>query len=346
VEHLRDSGLSGRYYFWLAHTWSYLGNQDQAGEAARRALAEGERSGDEATMGKAYYVLARRGFWSCRFPEGVDHGRRAIELLERTEEWLWLGQAHWAVGVNHHFMGEFDRALEAMTRAYAIGDATGNPRLLTYTEWARGWTLATRGDWQAGLEACQRSLEGSRDAVNTACALGWSGFAHLEKGDPAAAIPLLEQAIEGFARIGYESILGWFKSWLADALRLGGKHSRVRQVATEALEIGTKFANPYSIGLVRRVLGRIALSDGELPAAEACLADALETFTAIQSRFEVAVTRLDLAALVMARGDPAGASGQLAEAHATFTALAAPKLAERAERLAGELGVPLHGGRA
>jgi ABC-type enterobactin transport system permease subunit len=91
------------------------------------------------------------------------------------------------------------------------------------------------------------------------------------------------------------------------------------------------------------VLGRFALSEGELPAAGACLADALETLTAIQSRFEVAVTRLDLAALVMARGDPAAASGQLAEAHASFIALAAPKFAERAERLARKLGVPLHG---
>jgi hypothetical protein len=113
-----------------------------------------------------------------------------------------------------------------------------------------------------------------------------------------------------------------------------------------AIETGAKFANPYSAGLGRRVLGRLALTEGELPEAAAQLSEALQTFTTIHSRFETAVTRLDLAALAMASGDSVGAARQLAEAHASFHALASPRFAERAERLARQLGVRLHGREA
>jgi predicted ATPase len=91
LENLRDPTLAGPYYFWLSHTYSYLSEYDRASEAARRALEEATRCGDDATLGKAQYMVARIGFGAGRFREGVDHGRRAIPLLERAEEWLWVG---------------------------------------------------------------------------------------------------------------------------------------------------------------------------------------------------------------------------------------------------------------
>ena len=52
---------AGPYYFWCAHTYNYLGDQEQAAQSAQRALEEGRRCRDDATMGKTYYVLARHG---------------------------------------------------------------------------------------------------------------------------------------------------------------------------------------------------------------------------------------------------------------------------------------------
>jgi tetratricopeptide (TPR) repeat protein len=96
VEQLQEPALIGPYYFWLGHTDSYLGDQERAAQSAQRALEEGQRCGDDATVGKAYYVLARRGFWVCQYPQGVEHGLQAIALLERAQEVLWLGQPYWA----------------------------------------------------------------------------------------------------------------------------------------------------------------------------------------------------------------------------------------------------------
>jgi predicted ATPase len=97
VEQLQEPALAGPYYFWLGHTYSYLGDQERAAQSAQRALEEGQCCEDDATMGRAYYLLARRGFLLCQYPQGVEHGLQAITLLERAQEGLWLGQAYWAI---------------------------------------------------------------------------------------------------------------------------------------------------------------------------------------------------------------------------------------------------------
>src|SRR5262249_10347553 len=152
--------------------------------------------------------------------------------------------------------------------------------LQTYTDWAIGWIHSTRGDVDAGIEACERSLAGSRDAFNTAAALGWSGFAYMDK-DPAKAIPRLERSIDLFIATGYEPILGWFKAWLGDALLRDGDRGRARVEATQAVEIGRRFDNAYSVGLAKRVLGCIALGEDDLLPAQALLEQALDTFEGI-----------------------------------------------------------------
>jgi predicted ATPase len=84
VEQLQEPALAGPYYFWCAHTYSYIGDQEQTAQSAQRALEEGSRYGDEATIGKAYYVLTRRGFWVCQYPQGVEYGLQAIAMLNQT----------------------------------------------------------------------------------------------------------------------------------------------------------------------------------------------------------------------------------------------------------------------
>jgi class 3 adenylate cyclase/tetratricopeptide (TPR) repeat protein len=341
VEQLRDPAFAGPYYFWLSHTYTYLSEYELAAETAQRALEEATRSGDEPTMGKAYYVLARIGFGACRFPEGVEHGRQATSLLERTREWLWLGQSYWAVGVNYCFMGEFEAALEAQRQAHAVGEAHGDPRVQTYADWASGWAYASCGDWEAGIEACQRSLARSRDAVNTAAATGFLGYAYLEKGDAAQAARLLEQGAQQFRQFGYKAVLSWFDGWLSEALRASGQTEKARDVALESLEIARDINSLYASGWARRVLGRIAQAQGAISEAEAQLEEALDDFVRVHSRFEAGRTHLDLVELAHTQGKQEAATRHLAEAHSLFTALRLPKHIERTQQLARECGVPL-----
>ena len=341
LERLQAPTLAGPYYFWLSHTYSYRREAALAAQSAQHAIAAAQQCGDEVTLGKAYYMLAREGFWMCQYPQGVEQGRQAITLLEQTEERWWLGQSYWAVGLNYTFMGECAPAMEAVTRAHTIGETIGNTRLQTYAMWAIGWVAATRGDWQEGVAACQRSLEQSVDPINTACALGWMGYAYLEHGDAGQAIPMLERAIEGCIQVQYHGLQGWFTAWLSDAYLVNHQREQAHTTALQGLDIARDVKNGYTVGWTTRVLGRIAQARGAFAEATSHLQEALETFASIQSRLEVGRTHLDLAALAYAQNHLEATAAHCQAAHAVFTALHLPMYVERAAQRASEYGVVL-----
>jgi tetratricopeptide (TPR) repeat protein len=275
------------------------------------------------------------------YPQGVEHGQRAITLLERTEEQWWLGQSYWAVGLNYTFMGECEPAMEAVTCAYTIGEAIGNTRLQTYALWAIGWVYATRGDWQAGIEACQRSLDQSVDPINTACALGFLGYAYLEQGDPGQSIPLLEQSIETCIQVQFRWLQGLFMASLSEAYLLHGQTEQARDAALQGLHIAKDVKNGYMAGWATRVLGRMAQASGSFTEAAGHLQEALAIFTSIQSKLEVGRTHLALAALAHAQGYPEATAAHCHAAHAVFTALHLPMYVERTAQRASEYGAVL-----
>ncbi len=341
VEGLQDPTLAGPYYFRLGHTQSHLGAHDEAARSAERALREATQAGDEATAGRAHYVLARSAFWSGSYARAAEHGRHAIALLERTAERWWLGAAHWGMAFTCGFTGEFTEALAAAARADAIGQAIADPRLQAYAAWTTGWIRAAMGDGEAGIEACRRSLERSPDAVNTADATSFLGYAHVANGDAGRAIPLLRQAVEQWRLFRHRPMLGWFTSVLAEAHRLEGQLERARELASEALGLTGEAGFRYGLGLAQRALGRVARASGAPAGAEPHLAEALATFGHIGARYDEALTDLDLADLANALGNPQAAGRHVGRAYAAFSSLGIPHHAARAAELASRLGVPL-----
>jgi tetratricopeptide (TPR) repeat protein len=337
---LGDPSLSSPYYFWLGHAFSYLGDQERAAQSAQRALEEAKRSGDAATIGRAYHVLTRVGFWSGQPLQVIEHGRQGVLWLERTEERYWLGMIHWFIGFNYFLMGEFDAALEAEARAHAIGEAIGDPRLRTFSAWTTGIIYAAMGEGQAGIEACQRGLQLSPDPVNTTAALGFLGYAYLESGDSAHAIPVLEQAVQQLGQFRFRQLQGWFTAWLSEAYLLNGQIEKARELAVEGLELTRKIKYWWGVGLAQRALGRIAQASGALSDTETHLTEALQAFALIQARFEVGRIHLALAELAHTRGNHEAVTTHLQEAHQLFRTLKVPRYIVRTEQLAKEFKVP------
>jgi DNA-binding NtrC family response regulator/tetratricopeptide (TPR) repeat protein len=347
VERVQDPRLAGPYYFRLGLTYSYLGAQQQAAQHAERALAEAQRCGDEATMGKAHYVLALQAWWSGQPRPGVEHGRQAVALLERIQKrhWLeqhWLGLAYWVLGMNHYCLGEFAVALQAEARVAAIGEAMEDQRLAGFAAWATGWVYATMGESEAAIEACQRGLERSRDPLNTAASLGNQGYAYLEKGDPARAIPLLRQAAQRFGELHIRQTQARFLIYLSEAHLLRHELVQARDLAAQGLAWTRDTEYGYGMAWAQRALGRIAQASGACSEAEAHLQEALRTFTAMQARFEVGRTHLVLAELRHMQGDRAALAQHLIDAHRLFKTLQMRKYVERAAQLARRLEVTLN----
>ncbi len=346
VERLQDPTMTGPYYFWLGRTYSVVGDHEQAVESAQRALAEAKQCGDRETTGKAYYALGYEDYWSGQARAGVDLGRLAVVHLEGTEERLWLGLAHWVVAINYTHMGEYEAALEAAARVQAIGDATGDPTLRCTAAWTRGMVCAARGQYEAGIAACQLALESAPNPVNTALAMGFLSATYFEKGEPARAIPLLEESAKQLGQFRVPT-QGLFLALLGEAHLMAGQLDRAVEFADEGVRICKEVRYQYGLSWALRALGRIAMAQGSLSQAEINLTAALDTFTSIEARAEAARTHGALAELARVRSDRDGITRHFAEAHRLCTALALPQYTERIEALARAWGVgPISTGRA
>lgn len=339
VERLDDPCLNAKYFFWLAHTHTYLGNQEETRQNAQRSIAAAQACGDEATEGKACYVLGRDGFWSGKFSEGIKYSLRAVVLLERSGEPWWQGQAYWVAGFNHYVLGQFEEGIEALQRAYSIGEALDDYRL--DTSWSLGHFYASLGEWEAGIEQCRKGLERSQDPLNTAVAMGFLGHAYLEKGDLPQAIESLRESVERLRQAGMQQMLGWFLAFLAEAYLLTDHLEEARKIADQGFEITRNAEFRYGVGLAQRVLGRIAQSAERLGEAKIRFHQALETFTSLEVPFEVGRTRLDLAQLAHADGNAEESARELSESHRLFSELRVPKHLTRTIRIASNLGIAL-----
>jgi len=335
VARLDDPALTGPFYFWLAHTYSYLGDQEQAASNARLAIAAARQHGDAATEGKAWYVLCRDAFWSGGFSEGIEHGREALALFERSNEPWWQGQAYWVAGFHHYVLGQFEEAFDKMKWADAIWKALQDPRL--DPSWSTGYFHASLGDWELGIEECRGGLERAQDPLNTAAALGFLGYAYLEKGDLPQAIEALEESTQRLRQAGMQQLLGWFSAFLAEAYLRSGRPEEARDFAHEALAVTEGVRFQYGSGIAQRALGRIAQAEGNPEEAAVWLQESLESFRSIQAPFEAGRTRLDLARL--AGSGSAEAAIEIGEARRIFTELQLPVYLEKTERLAAELAV-------
>ncbi len=335
-ERIADPSLKAGFFFWLAHTHTYLGNQTEAGENAQHSITAAQEASDEATEGKACYVLGRDGFWSGQFAQGIEYSLKAIALLERSGEPWWQGQAYWVAGFNHYVLGQFEPALEALERAKDIGDALDDYRL--DTSWSTGYFYASVGEWEAGIEACESGLGRSEDPLNTAAAMGFLGYSYLEKQDIPKALSTLSESVDRIRETGMQQLLGWFLAYLAEAHLLDGEVEKASQAAEESLEVNRNANFGYGAAMSHRALGRIARASNS-PADH--LQDAFEAFKGLQVPFEVGRCRLDLAMQANDKGDKAAAKDELVEARRIFEELHVPRYVEKVDALSEELSVEL-----
>ncbi|MFL6193861.1 MAG: adenylate/guanylate cyclase domain-containing protein [Thermoanaerobaculia bacterium] len=338
LERAADPALSARYFFWLAHTYSYLGDQAEASANAERSIQAARQSGDEATEGKAYYVLSRDGFWSGRFSRGIEYSLKAVVLLEGSADRWWQGQAFWVAGFNYYALGRFEEALDAMSRVRAIWKALADPRL--DASWSAGYFYASLGDWERGIEECRGGLERAQDPLNTSAALGFLGYAYLEKRDYPRAIEALEDSVRRMDQAGMKQLLGWFAAFLAEAQLHTGQLAEAEDSARRALAVTLEVRFGYGAGLARRSLGRVLRVRRDLAQARTYLQGAVDDFLNLQVPFEVARTRLDLAELAHAEGDLAGAAELLDQVRNAFEDLKVPRYLEQASRIAERLAIP------
>jgi DNA-binding SARP family transcriptional activator len=339
VARLDQPALFGAYQFRLGLTYTYLGNQPRAEEAAARAMAAARRAGDETLMGQTYYVLALGAYWSGAPGEGVRCARRAIELLARAGNQNWLGLAHLTLGLNLQLQGALEEALQAHRQVEALGQMLADSRLLSLAAVGRGLAHAERAEWEAAFAAGQCALESSLDPVTKASTQALLGMVYLGQDEVEAAASCLETALADFERFGHLQPTGRFMSLLSEVWLRKGHLERAQDLGARALAISREAGSRWAVGVAERVLARVAFAEGCLSAAAQRLRDAIAIFEAIPIPSEVARTHLALAEVAQASGEQEEAATCLREAMTLFEAIGAPRCAARAVQLAARLGI-------
>jgi tetratricopeptide (TPR) repeat protein len=189
------------------------------------------------------------------------------------------------------------------------------------------------------MTACQQALATSSDPLNTAFALGWLGYAHVEKGKPNEAIPLLEQAVLRMRQSDYRRLEGTYTIFLGEAQLLRGNLDAARALAFRGLALVSEEKYRAGVGWAQRTLGRIALAEGAIEEADTRLHDALATFISMQARFEMGRTHLALSELADLQDHRERVAVHLTEAHHLFKLLHVPQYVMSAEQRAGNLGL-------
>src|SRR5437660_864852 len=340
LDRLDDAALAGPFYFWLAHMYSRLGRAELAVQSAERAITEGSRCRDDATVGKAHGLLALEGHWSGQAKDGIEHGRTAVARLAGTAQQWWLGMAHIYMGFDYVLLGKFAEMQEAAARATTVGKAISDTRLQCYAAFTTSWMASMRGEAAVAIDDAERSRKLATDRVSGVYAAGFLGYAHVERGEAEAAIPLLEHAVRELEQFGFPQWHGLFTSSLAEAYRLSGNTYKALELAERGLALATSCRYWLAVGYAQRVLARIASDQGRHDDAAARLADALDTFTSISAQLEIGRVRIELAGLAARRDDRLTASTHAEAAEAVLREVDAPSHLDRAHPLASELRRP------
>jgi len=311
VERLDEPRRSGPYYFWLARTYSILGDREQMYANARRAIEISTKCDDAGTTGRGHFLLAFQEFGTGHTVEGIAHARQAVDLLKRAGDRWWLGMAHWAAALNLLVLGQFEEALAAVGQLREVGQALEDSRLLSYAAWTAGWVHASQGDHETGIEECERAFDLAQDPVSAAYASGHLGFALLQAGNVARAIPMLQEAVNQFGqfRPGSKLTQARFLAWLAAAHLLNGDDIAAERSAEQSLEYAEAVGHRLASGLAMRTLSEVYVARGELAEARRRLTQALAVLAGIQAgwergRTQAALDRLE--ALASSKGHPRG----------------------------------------
>jgi tetratricopeptide (TPR) repeat protein len=203
------------------------------------------------------------------------------------------------------------------------------------------------GNGEAAVAACRRAVSLAPDPVARAIAAGWLGAAHVEAGDVAAAMPLLEDAVGRLKQLSstggyrYGQVDAALRALLAEAALLRGAGRDALGLAEDAHAVARAGGWGVAVGYAERALGRALATAGRLDEAEAAVDRSIGAFAAIEAGAQLARSHLVAAELRATRGDKHAAAAALRLAHGVFSRLGAPRLVDRAARLADALGVPL-----
>jgi predicted ATPase/class 3 adenylate cyclase len=302
------------------------------------------------------FALARLSADGRAHELGAAHAAWVARLGEQAETELTGGeQAVW--------LERLDQELPNVRAALEWSLANGEPELALRIAASLGRFWRARGHVTEGRRWLEAALADADEVPAEARAAGFwaAGRQAMAQGDDAAAVPLLERALElyrelgrrreesfALAELGLAAVatgdLEQGEQRCADALEVAralgdpratsaalsqlahvvgelGDHARARALHEEALGLRRRLGDPLLVANAANNLGFAALAEGDLVRARTALEEALALATDLGDRIHTASARCGLGQTALLAGEPDRAAAHLTAALDTYVVL-------------------------
>src|SRR5258705_436504 len=323
---LPDQTRLGRVAAYLADYFRLTGDQDQAIQWGKRALAIASEIGDLGLQIVATTWLGLIYFARAEYGQAVALLRQNLRLLvgERAGQRFGMPQPPaihsrtclaWCLSE----LGEFSDAIALGEEAVAMVGSSDHPLSRAVAHAGLGWAYLRRGKADQAIAALEQGLEAVRAGNSPlwfprlASALGCAyGLA----GRPTEAVALTEAAVARGAAMTLMGGHSLLLAYLSEAYLLAGRHDDARQSAEQALALARAHKEAGYEGWALRLLAEIALAS-DTPDATRAIEHGREALTLAEElgmRPLMAHCHLVLGRALAQGTDPAAARRHLAAA--------------------------------
>ena len=322
-------------YGLLARFYEHEGDFAQARLWAQRQRELSERIGDRRGLAQAHHrlgsLLLRVG---GPMGEAVAHEREAARLAEGLG---WLDFATGSHNIAGHCLlalGRIAEAEEECRLALRLGSELDIP-------WRQCWAChylaeiaSLRGQWEEAatlLDRAEATMVRQSTHFQEIVLLRARGQVATRQGDPAAARPLLETALEMSQRF-YPRYVPELELELAALSLDEGDDASARRRLGPAREQAEQRGMAHTLVVADRLQGQLAARSGDWSAVEAAFAASLCRCEELEQVVEAARTRLAWGRALLARGRAARGREMLQAALATFDEVGAAPEVEQVRR--------------
>jgi class 3 adenylate cyclase/tetratricopeptide (TPR) repeat protein len=251
---------------------------------------------DRAIADRAIKALTRAGDlarWGMDSRAAAELYERALELAGPEDGWgLREARILSAVGEARYWLGEFERARGSLRRALALAEDDAWTRTHA-SRFLGDIALNVDGDVEEATRLFDRALEGARELDEpfaTARTLLMAGWAPYWRGDIESSRSMFEEALE-IARKNPEGDL-WAEARalvsLSSVLSMVGGERDHQELGHEALDLGRKMDDPFTIGVAQETLGNSYRRMMQLGEALSATNEAVRIFRELGARWELA----------------------------------------------------------
>jgi class 3 adenylate cyclase/tetratricopeptide (TPR) repeat protein len=273
-----DDKLLGEIYNHRGKLLYMRGDFETAHDYLQRAWFIAQEQKDKIGQADCMNSLGMVAHYQADYAVALYFFQEALELSEAMGDLVGLGNGLHNLGRVHYDMGEYVTAQQCYEQAHIRQRNIGNRAGQVLTQYSLAKIHRTLGNYDTARRMFEESLafyQSAADRHYETYTLYHLGFLHCRLGEYKKALTFLEEAIFNLRELndlwGLTQALA-YQGW---TLQANGRYDEARTSIIEALKIGRETRQNTAMMEYTALLGKIALSIGDITLAYACAQQAL-----------------------------------------------------------------------